>query len=335
MAEYGEGLEHEPTSAADAGRLIREMGAPEIIETPDEPAAHLPAPGTNDNFDDVFPDPTQQIPQGEVPAGTKPPAAEPASATPAPPAGTPAPEAAPVDPYAEFGGRQYVQDATVVAQALQTESGVRALVAQGLQALGKSPEEVAAFMQAAQAAPQEAVDPWSDIADDDVVTGAELKQMLGDLGKSITEGITGQLTQAQQQAVLPLQQQIQQDRQRVATAAVDGALAEAIPSLKEWQPGTQLDDVTQGKISDIQAAATRYLDPNDWDPNHIAAAIRRGAADVEARDQARFRAYVADKRATRANQPANIGGGAPGGTEVQEPRNTKEAIAMRKAMGIN
>jgi hypothetical protein len=313
--EPAEGEEHtEFASAREAAAYAREHNSlPDYVEDPAEPLVEPAAPAVDtDNFDDIVP------PEGEPEVVA--PAASPVAAPAA-------------DPYAEFGGRQAVEDGVTIARALTTADGVRAIAAQSLQAMGYTPEQVTAFLQSPDGRAQvdaavTPADPWAEIGDEDVVDGATVKQML----RTAVDEIKNTITSTQAEATRPLQEQIQQDRARVAKQAVDSTLADVLTLPAN---PAEITDVQRSQVQDVLAFAGRYIEAGNWDPNHVANAVRRGAADMQARDQARFQAYIKDKRAAKAAQPANIGGGSPaGGADVEEPKSAKEAAAMRKALGL-
>lgn len=307
--------EVEPRNVREAIALRQSQGDPGFQEVTEQEAHAYPdgTPNPQDEFSDIVP-----------PGPAAPPAED------APPATDDTGGA--VDPYAEFGGREYVQDAVSISGALRTENGVRTIVAQGLQALGYDPAQVRAFLDAKEAAAPTAAAPAAapvglpDIEDDDVVTGSDMKRLL----QWQSEQLAGQFKTAQEEATKPLALQLQEERQRQATHIVDSTLSELL-GIKD---GTPTEDQKRD-IGFIQQAAGQYIDSSSWDPSHIRNAIIRGHADVQAETERRVQAYITAKRAQAQGAPANIGGASPaGGEEQAEPKNMKEAIAMRKALGV-
>ena len=315
----------EPTSLADA-RAQLAAGAPlEIIEVPDE----LAGPG---GTPDVQPtNPTV----GGTPAA-------------APLQGAPVVEApAPVDPFAQYGytnaqgqfisGEAVVRDAMAFAQGAQTDAGLRLIIAQGLQRIGKSPEIIRAFMEdrltlaEAQGAPP-APAPFADIPDEDAITGAEAKRIVQEsLARQQAEfqqTLSQTLQQELQRNLAPLQGAVQEDRQRIARQTVDATLVELLST-----DGTPAS-VDQTAVQDVLAHAARYIQPNNWDPTHIRQAVIQGAADSRAEVAQLQAAYLARKAADDAKSPTTTAGQTTGGEAAPEPKNLAEARAVMRASNL-
>ena len=223
---------------------------------------------------------------------------------------TPTPEAPVVetapDPYAEYGGRDRVADAVAIASGFQTESGIKAIATSTLRSLGYTSEEVQSFFdrEAAQVADP---DPASQLADDDVITVADAKRM-------IAEGLKS--------AVTPLQQQAEARQAENAQQAVSTTLSTL-----------GVESEAQQRL--VLLAAQAYLDPADWEPSHIRAAIERGHADAVAMIQADHERYVASKGAAAAAQPTPLGqtGGSNGGAAEGPPASLEDAmLRVRKRL---
>jgi hypothetical protein len=248
------------------------------------------------------------------------------------PATTPvAPPAATDDPFSAYGGKDEVEAALAVAQGLRTESGVRLMVAQGLAALGKDPEQVRLFMEGKLTAAQEAAlvqeaaapaDPLAEISDDDVVTGAELK--------AFVQRAAEQAAAQALEAVKPIQDQVQHDRDARQRQVVDSTLVELLG--ENGDPAT----IDTTRAQDVLDGALKYLDEGTfYDPTAIRNALVRANADVEARDEARYQAYLNRKKVVADQLPPIVGGGTPpGGEEVPEPQNMAEARERLKREGF-
>lgn len=248
-------------------------------------------------------------------AATTPQSGEPAAAPAAPPAASD-------DPFAAYGGKDEVEAALAVAQGLRTEAGVRLMVAQGLAALGKDPEQVRLFMEGKLSAAQEAAlvqeatapaDPLAEIGDDDVITGQELR--------AYVQRAVEQATAQALEAVKPIQDQVQNDRQARQRQVTDATLIELLA--ENGDPAT----IDATRAQDVLDGALKYLtEETFYDPTAIRNALVRANADVEARDEARYQAYLNRKKAVADQLPPVVGGGTPpGGEELPEPQNMEEA----------
>lgn len=253
---------------------------------------------------------------------------------------TPTTEATPTtatDPFADFGGREAVQEAVVIRDALATEQGVRALVAQGLHALGHSPEAVEAFLKNQGATPAQAAaataeavaaaDPLAGVSDDDVVTGAELKAFT----QRAVEQAVAQVSATLTETTRPLQEQLQVQRQERAQTAVDGVLTELLGPV----PSDAAELETYRTLAQATlTAAGAFIQQDNWDPQHIRDAVTRGHAVMAAQTEAAIQARLLAKKTAAAKLPTNIGGRTAGSEEVPEPKNLAEARAAARASGL-
>lgn len=297
----------EPQSVAEAIALRQEtVGIPEFVDA---------------DTDDREIDPAEAPPvlEGEEPQA---------------PASAPAEPAAPaeVDPYAEYGGKDEVSNAVVIARALRTERGTRLLIAQGLEALGYTPEQVTAALAGGavagapgEAAPAAPASPLDSINDEDVVTGAELKTVVSAAVQQAVE----QMQAAVQAGTDPVRAAFEADRGARTGALVDSVIVELLG--EGGDPAT----VDKSIAGDVIRAAEAYIEQDNWDPIHIRTAIVRGHADVTAELNRRFEAYQAKKKAAKDGTPTPIGGGLPAGSEpAPEPKDLNEARAIAKAAGF-
>lgn len=259
---------------------------------------------------------------------TKPPAGE------AAPPSTTAGEPPAADPYAQYGGAEAVAHAFEVQEALRTESGVRLLIQQGLQALGYTPAQIKAAVGGGPGAPtaepapdQPSADPYADLPDEELLTGADFKRYAE---KIKTDAIAeAQRTVASQ--VDPVVAQQREAFNAEIRTRNDATLAELLGPVPA-EPEKQGEYSTQAQ--QVLDAAGRYVDPSNYDPAHIRSAIIKGHADVEAQNEARWKAYLGKKKAARSAAPSNIGGASAGEGEPKEPQNLKEAREAMKAAGL-
>jgi hypothetical protein len=262
---------------------------------------------------------------------TKPPAA-PEGAQPAP-APAPAPTGTP-DPYAAFGGEEQVRLAHQVQEALRTEQGVRALVANGLSALGYEPEQIRQALEGAQApAPSPApaaapASPLEGLEDDDVVTVGSMKSVIADAIKQAVEAATGQ----SKDVIAPVQDVVQQQQQLLVRTNTDAAVIEALGQV----PTDETEAAAYRKQVDaIVARASAYYDPTKWaDAGHIRQAVQRANAELNAESEERFQAYLRQKKQVRDSQPPHVAGGAGGEGPLPEPKSLAEARKQARDSGF-
>lgn len=300
----------EPRNVREAIAARVAGGVPEIITTPDE----VVEPAETDALDEF--------------------------AAPAAPVEAPAIDAAAgaVDPFAAYGGKEAVDNAIAISEALRTESGARLIAAQTLHALGYDPDAIRAALEVKGASPAQAAeataavtedDPLASLADDDMVTAADVRALV----QRATEQTAAQVKAQLEAATQPLATQIEVERQARATSVTDGTLVELLgepptdqAELRNWQVNAQA----------VLEQAMIGFDQNQWDPAYIRQAVLRGHAAWQANEDRKLAAYVATKRAQRDAAPSHIGGAPiPSNEETpKEPRSVKEAIAMRKASGL-
>lgn len=262
---------------------------------------------------------------------TKPPAATGSTAEgqapTAPAAGTP-------DPYAEFGGVEAVRNAHAVAEALRTETGVRLLIAQGLEALGHSPDQIRRALAREEAAgnlptaePAVPADPYANLDDDDVVDGATFKAALA----RATQDAAAQAAAAVRAQVEPLAAQQLQQQVAAQNARNDATLAEVLGPVPTDPAELAAYQTT---VTSILQAAGQYITPDTWDPTAIRSAIVTAHAAYEAAEEAKFQRFLQNKRKARQAAPANIGGHSPGEAPEPEPKTMAEASAMARKSGL-
>jgi hypothetical protein len=256
---------------------------------------------------------------------------------PAGPEGAPAPAPAPVptgtDPYAQWGGEEAVRTAMAVQDALRTEQGLRALVANGLVELGYSVDQVRSALEAYDAnqgqQPQGgAPDPFAEFDDEDPVTVGQAKA----LAQSVAEQAVAQALAAQQTQLQPIQQVIAEQQQTSVRATTDAAVVELL-----GQVPTEPDKLAayQRQVDAIVERGARYFDPNQWaNPSHVRAAVVQAHAELEAEATQRFNDFLARRREVRDSQPPNIGGGAGSDGPLPEPKNMAEARKQAEVAGF-
>lgn len=288
------------------------------------------------------PDPAAQAAADEAAAIeelSKPPAApeggSAATATPPPPA--PA-STGTLDPYAEFGGEQAVRTAHEVQQALRTQEGVRALVANGLTALGYSVDQIRAALDGAAAPAGEAAppaapaDPFAGLDDDEVVDVKTMRQYAQTLAAQAADAAVKQALGQVEPQVKSVQDAIAEQRQTAVRTWTDSALIEVL--------GTPPENPEEGKVykSTVDATVQRagaYYDPSrSNDPAHIRACIQQAHADLEQESEARLQAYIATKKRARDAQPVNVGGGAGAEGPLPEPQNMAQAREQARKTGF-
>lgn len=264
---------------------------------------------------------------GQPPAGSE---GAPAPAPAPAPAGTPAPVA---DPYAQWGGEEAVRNAMAVQDALRTEQGLRALVANGLVELGYSVEQVRTALETYDAEhgrqqPPGAPDPFADFEDDDPVTVAQARTLAENVAKSAVE----QALAAQAQQLQPVQQIIAEQQQQQVRTTTDAAVVELLgPVPPEPEKLAQY----QRQVDAIVERGARYFDPNQWsNPAHVRAAVVQAHAEIQAENEQRFADFLARRREVRDSQPPNIGGGAGSDGPLPEPKNMAEARKQAEAAGF-
>lgn len=260
-------------------------------------------------------EPVETVDVGEVTVG------EPAVEAPegSEPEVDPAP-AEPVDPYAEWGGREAVEQAVNLDRALQTRAGTQALIEEAGKALyGADPAKAALLQQLlaeADAAP--ANDPLAEILSDPdrLLSPAEVAQIVDTKVQQAIEKVLGEHVQ-------PLEQR----QQAEAAAAVQRSIQTAMSQI-------EVPAEAQKAVLDF---ADRYItgDADLHDPAKVTDAIRRGHADWQAEMERQAKVYLEGKKKVVEQHPTTLKGGtAPGGEDAPEPKNEDEAIAaVRAAFG--
>lgn len=196
----------------------------------------------------------------------------------------------------EWGGQQSVEDAIAIAQALQDEDGVKALVTEGLRHLGATPEQIDAFIKGEQAAPAgEPEDP------DRLVTAAEVEKRLAAIQQAQHEAEASRIDSVAQRSVV-----------------------EAVDAL-------QLADEDEARI--VLSYAQKYASPEERDPQILQAAINAGHADYLKKLEEASTRYVERRQELNDGVPTPVtGSGPPGGEEVPAPKNMDEAKAAARRM---
>lgn len=232
----------------------------------------------------------------------------------APPAEGGAPPAPPADdPFAEFGGIEQVRQYQAAVNAWGTEEGLTVAAVEALRGLGFETDVIESLFNWQEEPP---ADPLADIDDDTPLTKADVQRLLVEQQRRFDQRV-GQVEETFEEA---------QERQRFeqATHAAVGAL-QAL--------GVNNDADKQGVITLAQA----YIAPDEWDPEVIANAVRRGHADWQSIVNARAEEYLRTKQGQRDSLPRNIGGvsTSPGevGQPAARPKSLDDAIrAVREKM---
>lgn len=227
-----------------------------------------------------------------------------------------------------------VQAALVVARGLRTESGVKMMVAKGLQAMGKDAATVQAFLDGKLTEQQAAVAPVEQpkipdileslgLGDDDVVDTQTLRQVIAQVQADATKAAL----EAAGVAVAPVITEQEQRRNAGARDAVDNTLIQLLGT--NGDPKTV--DVPTANL--VVERAQRYIDPTNWDPAHIRDAVLRGHADlVNDLDHAQ-QTRLTRLAGVAATVPSTIGTGTPpGGEPLAEPQSFEEAMAQARVL---
>lgn len=199
-----------------------------------------------------------------------------------------------------------IDQAVDTFKALGTEEGqVQALVSLANQ-LGVPQSTVLGWFENPTGAPAPEPEPEPD--GDAVVTWDEARAYF-------EKQLDARLTQRDQQAQ---QQTAQQQAFAVGQAAYNEVMKElGIPSTAEQA---------------VASYGDKYMDPNDqFNPEKIKAAIRRGHAEWQNDAMAEARRYVERKRSDADRVPTPNSGGSPGGSDQPEPQNVTEGIMRARA----
>lgn len=264
---------------------------------------------------------------------------KPPAATEGAPSGTeatapaPAPTGPAADPYAAYGGQEAVRNAVAVQEALRTEQGLRALVANGLVELGYSVEQVRealAAQGAAPAAPAAEPDVFGDLEDDDLaqLTVAQTRDLLASVAEKAAAAAVAQT----QQQLAPVQETIQAQQTAAVRSVTDAVVVELLGQIPSDPEELK---AYQAQVDAIVARGGSYYDPSQWaNPAHIREAVVRANAELNAESEARYQSYLAGKRRARTAAPPNTGGGAGGEGPLPEPKNLDEARKQARAAGF-
>jgi hypothetical protein len=220
-----------------------------------------------------------------------------------------------------------------VQDALRTEQGLRALVANGLVELGYSVEQVRASLEAYDAEhgrqqPPGAPDPFAEFEDDDPVTVAQARS----LAESVATTAVQQALAAQAQQLEPIQRVIADQQQTAVRSTTDAAVVELLGPIPT-EPAALA--AYQRQVDSIVERGARYFDPTQWsNPAHVRAAVVQAHAEIAAENEQRFSDFLAKRREVRDSQPPNIGGGAGSEGPLPEPKTMAEARKQAEAAGF-
>lgn len=215
--------------------------------------------------------------------------------------GTEGTEGTEADPWAAYGGKDAVDQAVRLHQAVQTEDGIFQLFFEAGQSLGLGLKEMQTLFGQGDAQP-EAEGP----ADDELVTWAQARELL------------------HREVLQPMQAQQQAVAETVARQSVQSTISE-------------LGITDNETVAAVLQLGDRYLPPGSMDPREISAAVKRGHEDFVKLVQANAQKYVAGKAAARKSVPKPLGGGASSAEAPAEaePKTVAEAIAAaRKRLGV-
>lgn len=195
-----------------------------------------------------------------------------------------------------LGGIDTVKSAVELQRQLSTEDGTIAMFIEAGRALGLGIKDMEnLFGETPGNAPKSELD---SLDDDAPLTAADARRM-------VEEAIQNQVIAPQAEAQFQAQLQ-------GAQSAVRDTLAE----LK----------VSEADVDAVLLAGQRYLADGDYDPAHVANAVRRGQADHESSMRARAEQYAREKLDTQTKVPSSTGSGStPGGTDLPEPANVQDA----------
>lgn len=250
-----------------------------------------------------------------------------------------------VDPFADMGGQPYVQDAVAVFESMRSREGAQSIAAQLLVNLGYAPEQVKALLSgeqssapapaAAAAAPAAVADPFASIPDDaslEDMTGAQLKALLVQTAQQAAQAATAAV-QGEVKPQLDAQREaFEAQRQTTARQTTDITLVQLLGDQTAADPAATVDKSFAAMVLEH---ASKYIADDDWDPVHIRQAIVRGHTDATQLMDRAQQAYLLRKEADRLTQPTSVAGLGNGGetvTQPKEPKNSREASAMGRAM---
>jgi hypothetical protein len=197
----------------------------------------------------------------------------------------------PADPYADFGGRDTVEKAYQVHQALQTEDGVWNLFFQAGRSLGLGVREIEALFQQAGGEPEP-----EGPADDEVMTFGQFKSLMDET------------------VVRPQQVRDQQMAEAMANQSINSTVAAL---------GITDPDIREAVLQ----LGDKYLG-DDISPAAVKAAVEKGHAAYLKLVQAERKQYTQEKRDQGVGVPKAPAGGTTSATTDfgAEPKDAKEAI---------
>lgn len=216
--------------------------------------------------------------------------------------GAPDLDAEPEDPWSPYGGKETVDQAYKIHQALQSQDGIIQLFFEAGQSMGLGLKEMNALF--GNVSPEETVDEGP--ADDELVTWAQARALL------------------QREVLEPMQQQQKATAEAMARQAVQSTI-------------TDLGLTDQDTIAAVLQLGDRYLDPNDLSPTAVSDAVKRGHEDFAKLVTANAQKYVAQKAQAKRTVPKSVGGGgaSQAAQDEPEPKTVAEAIAAaRRRMGM-
>jgi hypothetical protein len=213
--------------------------------------------------------------------------------------GAPAAETV-ADPYADFGGRESVEQAMALHKATQSQDGLMRLFFEAGRSQGLSYSQMEAlFGQAAPEAPATA-----QYADDDLLTYAQVKELM------------------QREVLEPMHQNQAQQAEAGARAVVNSQReALGVKDDATWNAVLQLGD--------------RYLG-DDLSPDAVRSAVQRGHADFINLVKSNATEYVTAKADARKTVPKAPSGGSMSTPAAEaEPKTVEEAIkrARQRLLG--
>lgn len=209
--------------------------------------------------------------------------------------------------FEEFGGSDAVRAAVELQQQLQTDDGVISMFIEAGRALGLGTKELEALFGEGQVAPEGEQKPaLESLNDDDQITVADAKSLVK---QAIQDAIRDQV-------IAPQKEQEFQNAVAGATRAVTDTVAE----LK----------IPEADVDAVLAAGQKYLAENDFDPAHVANAVRRGNDDFNKAIAAKVEERLKGKLETAQNTPSSTGGTTAGSTALPEPKNVAEGRARAR-----
>lgn len=204
--------------------------------------------------------------------------------------------------YGTLGEPDQVKAAVELQQRLATEDGaIETFLSLG-QALGLGFAEMEEVFKLAEQNAQQQQPNLLEGPDDEPLTRAQVKQLLDEM-------VVQPQAEAQQQAII---------------AQASQTVVSTLDQLK----------VSEEERAAVLAMGQQFIEDNDFDPEHIRAAVRKGNEAwiaAKARDR---EAYLREKAAAAEGVPANTGGGGAagsGGEPLPAPKNVAEASVRARA----